>query len=366
MSTPDAAAPTTDVQVPTPDVATDTSARDTSAAPDTSSPADTTPATLDPAVVAVMKRVADWQIPRMGTSRSWVNCAGWSGIMAVYHLTGDTKYLEATKAWGTSGNWTLSAPGEPRGDVQCAAQVYYETYLAEPTPANMVRVNGSRPSIDTVVNGNLRGRVEWSWQDALFMVPPGFARLGKITGEQKYFDVLNRMWWDVHAFLWNPQVGLMYRDDRLRTTFWSRGNGWVIAGIARVLPYLPANDPRRADFVAMLKSMAAAFAKVQGSDGFYRSNLLQPGTMGPESSGTAFIAFGLSWGINNGHLDRATYLPVVKKAWDALLTAVSAEGRLGYVQSIGDRPAPAGPTESHPFGVGAFLLAGSEIAKIGL
>lgn len=350
------AAPPNDMAPPSPDVAADAGRPD-------ASPADGGNAAIDPAVVAIMRRVADWQIPRMGTAKSWVHCVGWSGIMATHFLTKDPKYLQATVTWG--GNWQLLAPNEPRGDVQCAAQAFYDSYLADPKPENMVRVNTSKPHLDNVVNGNLRGRVEWWWQDALFMVAPGFARLGTITGDKKYFDVLNRMWWDTYEYLWSPQNNLMYRDNNLRNRFWSRGNGWVVGAIARVLQHLPADDPKRPDFIKMLNTYAAKLITIQAPNGFWRSDLLGPATQGPESSGTSLFTFGLAYGINNGHLDRATYLPAVKKGWEAVVSAVAADGRLGYVQNIGASPGPAGPTETYPFGVGAFLLAGSEVAKIG-
>ncbi|HEY0709143.1 MAG TPA: glycoside hydrolase family 88 protein, partial [Polyangia bacterium] len=223
------AAPTNDVAQPTSDAGAE------AGKPDAMAPTDAANAAIDPAVVAIMRRVADWQIPRMGTAKSWVHCVGWSGIMATHFLTKDPKYLQATVTWG--GNWQLVAPNEPRGDVQCAAQAFYDSYLADPKPENMVRVNTSKPHLDAVVNGNLRGRVEWWWQDALFMVAPGFARLGTITGDKKYFDVLNRMWWDTYEYLWSPQNNLMYRDNNLRNRFWSRGNGWVVGAIARVLQH---------------------------------------------------------------------------------------------------------------------------------
>jgi unsaturated rhamnogalacturonyl hydrolase len=346
----------TDAQA-TPDAGRETGGADTASPPDASN------AMLNPAVLAIMKRVADWQIPRMGNAKGWVHGAGWTGLMATYTVTREAKYLDAVKRW--AGNWMVITSGEGRADRQCAAQVFYDAYLAEPTPENVNRYMTSKGDLDAVVNGNLRGRVEWWWQDALFMAPPGIARLGKITGDKKYFAEMNRMWWDTYAFLWNPQVGLMYRDNNNRQRFWSRGNGWVFAGIARVMEYLPLDDPRRPDFIKMANDMATALLRVQAPNGFWRSDLLGAATQGPESSGTGFYTYGLAYGINNGYLDRATYLPAVKKGWMALTSVVNAEGRLGYVQNIGLAPGPAGADESHEFGVGAFLLAGSEVAKIG-
>jgi unsaturated rhamnogalacturonyl hydrolase len=317
---------------------------------------------LDADVVAIMRKVADWQLPRAGALKDWIHGALWTGIMATYDTTHDAKYLDAVKTWG--GNWSLTGGAAARGDDQCAAQVFFEAYLQSPTPANLVMVNGARASFDALVANPPKGRVEWWWQDALFMVPPGFARLGAITGDKNYFAVMNAMWWDTYAYLFSPQAGLMYRDNNNRAVFWSRGNGWVVAGIARVLQFLPTDDPKRADFVTLLKTMLAALKPVQGDDGLWRSNLLGPANQGPETSGTGFITFAMAWAINHGVADRATYLPVVRKAWQGLVGAVNADGKLGYVQNVGLSPGPAGADETHEFGVGAFLLAGSEVAKL--
>jgi rhamnogalacturonyl hydrolase YesR len=165
--------------------------------------------------------------------------------------------------------------------------------------------------------------------------------------------------------------GLIYRDPPARGAdagsgvFWARGNGWVIAGAARVLQYLPKTDARRPEYVAMLETMAAALKKWQGADGLWRSDLTHPMAFpNPETSGTGFFTFAMAWGINNAILDRATYLPVVRAGWQGLVDNVDANGKLGYVQGVGAGPAAATPTSTVPYGVGAFLLAGSEVAKL--
>ena len=158
----------------------------------------------------------------------------------------------------------------------------------------------------------------------------------------------------------------MYRDDMHRTDFWARGNGWVIAAVVRVLEYLlRRRTAKRADYEQMLGAMAAALKPAQGTDGMWRANLLVPSQYpNPESSGTGLITYGIAWGVNNGVLDRATYLPVVEKAWQGLTTVVNASGQVGYVQPAGGAPGPATASSTAPYGVGAFLLAGSEVAKL--
>jgi unsaturated rhamnogalacturonyl hydrolase len=319
---------------------------------------------LNSEVVTLMERVADHALQNPGTAKDWIYGTLWTGIMATYQLTHDAKYLAAIKTWAGPG-WTLANGAGSRGDNQCAAQTFFDAYLADPSAANMVMLNGAKPSFDQLVLNPPKGRVEWWWEDALFMVPPGFARLGAATGDKQYFSVLDGMFWDTYAFLWSPTANLMYRDDTTRNQFWARGNGWVIAGAARVLQYLPADDAKRADYVKLVNDMAGALKNVQGADGMWRSNLLVP-TQYPnqETTGTALFTYGMSWGLSNGVLDKATYLPVVQKAWSGLTSVVSANGTVGWCQPVGAGPAPANAGSTTPFGVGAWLLAASEIAKL--
>src|SRR5204862_157176 len=145
---------------------------------------------------------------------------------------------------------------------------------------------------------------------------------------------------------------------------WSRGNGWVVGGLARILDVWPAGDARRAQYEALLREMAGELRTIQASDGFWRSDLLNPNAFpNPESSGTAFFTFGLAWGINHGVLDRATYLDAAVRGWTALTSVVDAQGRLGYVQPVGARPGPAAVTDTNDYATGALMLAGAEMLK---
>jgi rhamnogalacturonyl hydrolase YesR len=168
--------------------------------------------------------------------------------------------------------------------------------------------------------------------------------------------------------LYDEEAHLFWRDVRyLNTnTFWSRGNGWVIAGTARVLEYLPETDTERAKYEQLFKDMAAALLPLQGEDGFWRSDLLNADAFpNPESSGTSFFVFGMAWGINRGLLDRETYLPVVLRGWTALASvAVNDAGRLGWVQQVGFAPDTATESDTHDYAAGALLLAGSEMLEL--
>jgi rhamnogalacturonyl hydrolase YesR len=205
------------------------------------------------------------------------------------------------------------------------------------------------------------------------MSPPALAMAAKATGNRRYLDFMSRMWWKTTDYLYDSEEHLYYRDSRFfeqrarngRKVFWSRGNGWVLAGLARVLQEMPADYGDRARYLTLFGEMAATIARVQQSDGYWRTSLLDPDAHPlPETSGSAFYVYALAWGINEGLLDRATFEPIVRKGWAALVRAVHPNGMLGYVQRIGDQPGDTSPSGTEIYGVGALLLAGSEIHRL--
>jgi rhamnogalacturonyl hydrolase YesR len=199
------------------------------------------------------------------------------------------------------------------------------------------------------------------------MAPAAMVRVAKATGKTQYTKLMNDMFWDTKDFLYDPKQSLFWRDSSYKNTnqYWARGNGWVVGGIVRILDDLPADDSHRADYETLLKEMSSKLRSVQQSDGFWRSSLTQPAAYTtPETSGTTFFCYAIAWGINHGVLERATYLPVVSKAWAALGTAVNAQGRLGWVQAVGQAPGPSTADATNDYATGAFLLAGEQVLKL--
>jgi unsaturated rhamnogalacturonyl hydrolase len=224
-----------------------------------------------------------------------------------------------------------------------------------------------------VITAAQPGRKVWWWADALFMAPPAFARLGAATSQQKYFNTMSTMWWDVTSALYDPSSSLFFSDaSYLNKTcangqkmFWSRGNGWVMAGQARVLEYLPSGHPDRPKLVAQLQTMAARVATLQKPDGFWPACLTDAAAYPePETSGTAAFVYALARGVDQGMLDGGQYLPIIRRGWTSLVGAVDADGKLGWVQPVGAAPGPSKQSDTQPYGIGLFLLAGSEVAKI--
>jgi rhamnogalacturonyl hydrolase YesR len=197
--------------------------------------------------------------------------------------------------------------------------------------------------------------------------------LTKATGDRRYLDIMHRFFRDVQSELYSPEDGLFYRDKRFigQTTsrgkkiFWSRGNGWVLGGLVRILEYLPETDPERSRYLELYQKMAGSVAQCQGADGLWRPNLGDAEDVPvPESSGTGFFCYALAWGVNRGVLDRSAYLPVVTKAWEGLAANVSPEGKVGWGQPVGDRPVAVKTDQTHEYVTGTFLLAGSEMWKL--
>ena len=342
--------------------------------PDTAPPLaiDLRPDLTHDAVRAAMRKVADWQLERARPyfSTDWTFAALYDGFMAASATLGDAKYRQAMHEMGEKLNWQLGPRPEHADDV-AVGQVYLELYRKQ-KDARILPPLTERFAHQMGLKDD-PAKPLWWWCDALFMAPPTLARLYQATGNAEYLDFMDRQWWITSKLLYDPEEHLFFRDAGYlgkheangRKLFWSRGNGWVMGGIARVLDYMPKNYPARLRYVAQFREMAAAVRKVQGEDGLWRSGLLDPQAYPlPEASGSAFIAYALAWGVNQGILDRNTYAPTARKAWAGLLTHVYADGRLGCIQPVGAAPGQFKATSSFVYGVGAFLLAGSQMDRL--
>ena len=323
-----------------------------------------------------LRKVADWQLNRAEPdfSQDWTYAALYAGFMAVPDAAGGKKYQAAMVRMGKKFDWQ-PGPRLAHADDLAIGQTYLELYQLFHDPAMLTpireRMDAVMRSPEPAPGGN--GKPMWWWCDALFMAPPVLARLSAITGDRKYLDFMNSQWQITSNLLYDPQVHLFYRDATFldkheangQGLFWSRGNGWVMAGLARVLDQMPADYPSRPKYIIQFQQMAAEIASIQSGDGLWRPGLLDPSTYPlPEVSGSAFFVYALAFGVRTGILDREKYLPVIEKAWAGLLTHVYADGRLGCVQPIGAAPGDYPASAGYVFGTGAFLLAGSEVDQL--
>ena len=323
-------------------------------------------------VARAIQKVGDWQLERARAhfNQDWTYAALYAGFMAVPEGAGGKKYQDAMLEMGKKFNWQLG-PRIEHADDAALGQTYLDLYFLYHDPA---MITPTRERMDAVMR--LPDDAEkplWWWCDALFMAPPVLAKLAKATGDRKYLDFMDREWWITSNLLYSQKDRLYYRDKSFfgaheangSRVFWSRGNGWVFAGLARVLAEMPADYPSRPRYVAQFREMAAEVASLQGTDGLWRAGLLDEANYKlPENSGSAFFTYGFAYGINSGILDRKRYKPIVEKAWRGLLAHVYEDGRLGSMQPIGAAPGAFTETSSYVYGTGAFMLAGSEVYRL--
>lgn len=336
----------------------------------------------DPATIAPMLKLAfDWQMDHLSTRQDaigWVNGAFYSGVSGLYGATGDPDYGQAILDVGNSVNWILRERTTGKrfyhADDHCIGQSWLELYLLEPDGQERW-IADVQDRLDRVMAEPLPGRQDMNWCDALYMSPPVYSRLYAITGDDTYLTFIDNQWWDVTDFLYDDEFHLFYRDSSYfpdrepngMPVFWSRGNGWVIGGLVRLMEYLPSDWPTLPDYENLLKEMAASLADIQGpEDGLWSSSLLYPEKYDGEreTSGSAFFTYGIAWGVNEGILDRTVYGPVVEKAWEGLTTMLNSNGTLNFIQQIGAGPARNnGRYTDKDYGYGAFMLAGMEMMR---
>jgi unsaturated rhamnogalacturonyl hydrolase len=316
-----------------------------------------------------MRKVADWQNARIADSPSqdWTFAALYVGMLAASDTLKTPKYRDTIHSVAEHFDWTLG-PRKSHADDQAIGQSYLWLYKEHPQPHD---IEALRKQYDELmVQPDDPAKPVWWWCDALFMAPPVWAGLAATVHDPKYIAYMDQEWKVTDKLLWDKEEKLFYRDATYfdkrekngRKIFWSRGNGWVMGGLARVLEFLPANDPRRPFYVDKLRTMAASVAKLQSPDGLWRPGLLDAADYPyAEVSGSSFFLYSMAWGINHHLLDAKVYRPIVERGWAGLVSHIYADGRLGSIQPVGAAPGAYQPGSSYVFGVGAFLMAGSEV-----
>lgn len=339
-------------------------------------------------ILGVMRRVADWQLdsfeyrsvkgtrhPGSHDYRSWVNAAMYVGLAGMIDVAPDARYKTFLRTVGCKTQWR---PGRNIffADDLCVGQFYAMAYdkcrdsaMIRPTIEALGRIMASpdTASLNYYAPGS---HSRWCWCDALFMAPTVYARIGRLTGDNRYYDYLDREFRVACDTLYCPQERLFFRDTRYigmrekngERVFWGRGNGWVVAALTILIDNMPDDRPSKARYVALFRAMMERIAGLQGPDGYWHASLLDPASYpAPETSATGFFTYGLLWGVNRGLLDRAHYGPVAEKGWRALCEAVHEDGKLGYVQPIGADPQQVDGDDTEVYGVGAFLMAGRQM-----
>lgn len=352
-------------------------------------------------VMQVVDKVASWQIktfdeayryravartngsyPRPYSTLVWQNAVLYTGMDQWRRAAADPEaYLKWLKKIGRSNTWEFGGKDPYSADDYAVGLLYLRLY-DEFGDDDMIKM--LRRRFDWIMKTPNTGSLErgtgmdwlkrWGWCDALFMAPPVWAGMARVTGEKAYLDFLDREYHAAYDLLWDSEENLFWRDSSFfpqrelneKKLFWARGNGWVLAGLALMIPELPEQWEGREFYITLYRQLAARLIQCQRTDGTWSMGLLGDTEAYPdrETSGTGLITFGLTWGINYGLLDRAAYEPPVFAAWKALTECVRDDGLLGYVQPVGAEPGNSFAEKSEVYGVGAFLAAGAEVYKL--
>jgi len=172
--------------------------------------------------------------------------------------------------------------------------------------------------------------------------------------------------------LYSVADSLFFRDTRYinmreqngKKVFWGRGNGWVTGALTFIIDNMPAQHPSRVFYISLFRQMLKKISTLQDKQGFWHSSLLDTASYPmPETSASGFFTYSLFWGLNHGYLEKEEYLPIAKKAWNALASVVHEDGKIGYVQPIGADPKKVDINDTEVYGTGAFLLAATEYVK---
>lgn len=339
-------------------------------------------------ILTQMKRVYLWQHAnrtryvtrstgkkRFLKGTDWERGVFWLSVSAAWEATQDDEYLQGLLDFSLNTGFR-PGPLKRFADDQVCIQAYLPLYPVIDVPEAMEYGQGA---LDLMLKDPKPGREDWWWCDSLFMAPPIFAAFSAMTGDAKYIDYMDNAWWDSVENLYDPETKLYYRDKRYipnaegtefreangEKVFWSRGIGWVLAAIPRILAHMPEDYPSRPKYLAMFTALAKEVLKYQQSNGFWRTSLLDPDSFpAPESSATSLFCYGLAWGVKEGHLDRDTYLPAVEKAWASLESCIHENGMIGWVQLPAFNPRDVKFEHNIDYGAGTFLLAATAMLSL--
>lgn len=211
------------------------------------------------------------------------------------------------------------------------------------------------------------------WADDLYMSVSLLARMGKLTGDSKYFDDAIHQVLKFHHYLWDSTRGIYYHcwynDTKHHgVAYWGRCNGWVMMAQADLLSALPENNPQRPQLLKLFREQAEGIARYQSASGLWHQLLNKPDSY-LETSCSAMFTFCLARGVNRGWLE-PDFAQVAAYGWRGLLTRIDAQGNVsGICPGTGIAPSLVAyynrPERSNlAMGEGPLLRAGAEMMSL--
>jgi len=347
-----------------------------------------------------MAKYSDPTVPtnvnKIRPSSLWTRAVYYEGLMALYEIDQDQRYIDYTDKWAAFHQWTpRNGVNTCDADDQCCAQTYLIRYQQTNDEKMIVKVRENLDHQMVTPNSKLNDNAKmkggepqlygwWTWIDAIQMAMPIYMQMYKITGEAKYRDHGMAMYrWsrnECGGGLFNLKDGLWWRDADYvppykepdgKDCYWSRGNGWVYAALVRCMNELPKKSKEYKELKKDFLLMSEGLRKCQREDGFWNPSLVSTNYAMPETSGTALFLYGICWGMQQGYLKEKVYRPIADKAWEAMVRdAVHADGFLGWMQGTGKDPSAGQPLsytripDFEDYGTGCFLLGATEYFKL--
>lgn len=333
------------------------------------------------AIESAMLKALEWQEAHpifVKSPKDWTNGAYYTGVTKAHEATKNPEFLNALKGMAVKNDWQPFDRINSADDIAISYAYIYLKSINDKN-ANLIPTEDFVKQHLAYQETEKRDKPLWWWCDALFMAPPVLTKLAKVNNNTVLLDAMYKNYKETYDLLYDKDEHLFARDDRFLWTgaktdkkekngkkiFWSRGNGWVLGGLALILEDMPKSYIHRPFFESLFKEMAFKVKSLQQPDGLWTTSLLSPESYDhSETSGSGFFTFAIAWGLNNGLLQTEDYKSVIDKAWPALLKTQKPDGMIGFVQNIGFDPRPATAESWQNYGTGAFLLAGSEVLKM--
>ena len=346
-----------------------------------------------------MQKYEDPTVPtnvnKVRPSSLWTRAVYYEGLMALYDIDPQQRYIDYTDRWASFHQWTpRNGINTCDADDQCCSQTYLMRYVQA---GNDEKLNPTRQNLDhQMVTPNQKKNATaktqsaqpslygwWTWIDAIQMAMPVYMQMYKLTGDAKYRDHAMQMYrWsrnECGGGLLNTKDGLWWRDADYvppykepdgQQCYWSRGNGWVYAALVRCMDQLSPKEKAYKELKNDFMLMSKGIISCQRSDGFWNPSLVSTNYAMPETSGTALFLYGICWGMRHGYLKAKVYRPFADRAWSAIATTIHPNGFIGWMQGTGKDPSAGQPLsftrvpDFEDYGTGCVLLGAAEYYKI--
>ena len=233
------------------------------------------------------------------------------------------------------------------------------------------------------------------WLDGAYMAEPFRAAYAATFQEPADFDDIAKQLLLMDAKMRDPKTGLMRHglDESKQMPWadkttgqspevWARAMGWYAMALVDVLDWFPLDHPQRPALIAALNRTMAAAAKYQDSTtGLWWQVMDKGGKPGnyTEASASSMFVYALAKGVRMGYLPHG-FEENARRGWEGIQKAFVTTGPDGLmvlngtvkVGGLGGTPYRSGTFDYYigektiandAKGIGAFLLAGSEMAQ---